>query len=162
MDIIKITHFRDTVIRPVLEQLGSKNSAAEQLLLGTALQESLFLKYRVQMGGGPALSYFQIEPATHNDIWENYLKYRESLALKVANFLSSPDADKLDELENNDRYAAALARVHYMRVPEKLPMQDDTVGQANYWKQYFNTSLGKGKPSEYIEKWEKYISATTS
>jgi hypothetical protein len=153
----KLNDFRLNVIKPVLAQMGAANNAAEELLLGTAIQESLFLKYRVQMGGGPAVSYFQMEPATHNDIWNNYLKYRSELAAKAIAFLSSPDADKIKELEMNDQYATAMARIHYMRVPAKLPDTGDVAAQANYWKQYYNTSKGKGKPSEYIEKWNHYL-----
>ncbi len=153
----KLDDFRNNVIKPVLAQMGADNLAAEELLLGTAIQESLFLKYRVQMGGGPAVSFYQMEPATHNDIWDNYLKYRDELANKAIAFLSSPNADKIKELESNDNYATAMARIHYMRVPAKLPNAGDVVGQANYWKQYYNTPLGKGKPSEYIEKWNHYL-----
>lgn len=153
----KLSDFRNNIIKPVLQQMGAANLAAEELLLGTAIQESLFLKYRVQMGGGPAVSYFQMEPATHNDIWDNYLKYRDELAAKAIAFLSSPSADKVAELESNDNYATAMARIHYMRVPAKLPESGDVAGQANYWKQYYNTPLGKGKPSEYIEKWNHYL-----
>lgn len=153
----KLSDFRNNIIKPVLQQMGAANLAAEELLLGTAIQESLFLKYRVQMGGGPAVSYFQMEPATHNDIWDSYLKYRGELAAKAIAFLSSPSADKVAELESNDNYATAMARIHYMRVPAKLPESGDIAGQANYWKQYYNTPLGKGKPSEYIEKWNHYL-----
>jgi hypothetical protein len=153
----KLNDFRQNTIKPVLEQMGAANLAAEELLLGTAIQESLFLKYRVQMGGGPAVSYYQMEPATHNDIWNNYLQYRDNLAAKAIAFLSSPDADKIAELETNDKYATAMARIHSMRVPAKLPNIGDTLAQANYWKPYYNTPLGKGKPSEYIEKWDHYL-----
>lgn len=153
----KAIKFQHEVIRPVLEKMHASNLAAEELLLGTAVQESLNFKYRRQMGNGPARSYFQMEPATHDDIWNNYLKYNARRAALVTSFLSSPDADKHYELENNDQYATAMARVHYMRVSEALPKQGDIEGQANYWKQYYNTPLGKGKPSEYIEKWHHYV-----
>lgn len=153
----KAIQFRQDVIHPVLTQMGLASDAAEELLLGTAVQESLFFKYRRQMGNGPAVSYYQMEPATHNDIWDNYLKYRSELAAKVTAFLSSPSADKIAELESNDQYATAMARVHYMRVPAALPKQGDVEAQANYWKQYYNTPLGKGQPHEYIEKWHHYV-----
>jgi len=149
--------FRQNVIRPVLEGLGKAGDAAEELLLGTAVQESLNFKYRKQMGGGPAKSYFQMEPGTHNDIWDNYLKYKPELASKVSSFLSSPDADKINELEHNDRYAVAMARVHYMRKPDALPDVGDVTAQAKYWKKHYNTHLGKGEPHEYIEKWNLYV-----
>jgi len=151
--------FRKSVIQPVLDQLGSSNRATEELLLGTAVQESLNFMYRAQTGGGPAKGYFQMEPNTHNDIWDNFLKYRTDLADKVLAFLSSPDADKIEELEHNDKYAAAMARVHYMRVPAALPKEGDVSAQAEYWKEYYNTHLGAGHPEEYVEKWEKYVAA---
>lgn len=149
--------FRNDVIKPVLARLGVSSIAAEELLLGTAVQESLNLKYRRQIGGGPARGYFQMETSTHDDIWLNYLKYRKELSAGIVSFLSSKDANKISELETNDKYAAAMARVHYMRVAEPLPEAGDIAGQANYWKQYYNTPLGKGTPSEYIEKWNKYV-----
>ena len=121
----KSSEFRNSVIKPVLEKMGVASVAAEELLLGTAIQESLFLKYRRQIGGGPAVSYFQMEPATHNDIWDNFLKYRPEWAAKVTSFLTSESADKISELENNDEYAAAMARIHYMRVPASLPKAGD-------------------------------------
>ena len=152
--------FRKSVIQPVLDQLGSSNRATEELLLGTAVQESLNFMYRAQTGGGPAKGYFQMEPNTHNDIWDNFLKYRTDLADKVIAFLSDPNADKIEELEHNDKYAAAMARVHYMRVPAALPKEGDVNAQAHYWKEYYNTNLGKGHPEEYIEKWEKYVEAS--
>ncbi|MDP5041264.1 MAG: hypothetical protein NWQ26_10405, partial [Paraglaciecola sp.] len=103
----KAIKFQHEVIRPVLEKMHASNLAAEELLLGTAVQESLNFKYRRQMGNGPARSYFQMEPATHDDIWNNYLKYNARRAALVTSFLSSPDADKHYELENNDQYATA-------------------------------------------------------
>ncbi|OUR88541.1 hypothetical protein A9Q81_23380 [Gammaproteobacteria bacterium 42_54_T18] len=149
--------FRVNVIRPVLKEMDLYSLAAEELLLGTAVQESLNFTYRTQMGGGPAKSYFQMEPATHDDIWNNFLCYKAELADKVIATLTAPNADKIDELENNDFYAAAMARVHYYRVPKALPDAGDLTGQAKYWKQYYNTPLGKGKVSEYVEKWELYV-----
>jgi hypothetical protein len=146
--------FLTDVIRPTLIEIGLHSTAAEQLLLGTAMQES-DLVYRRQLGNGPARGFFQMEPATHNDIWDNFLKYKTELADKVANLLSDPDTDKIDELENNDRYACAMARVHYLRVPKPLPPADDIAAMANYWKQHYNTPLGAGKPSEFIAKWKK-------
>lgn len=155
----KTVVFRNTVIKPVLIKLGLGGDAAEELLLGTAVQESLNFRYRTQLGGGPAKGYFQMEPATHDDIWDNFLKYRQKLSNDVASFLSKKGADKITELENNDKYAAAMARVHYLRVAAPLPKAGDINAQANYWKQYYNTPLGKGKPYEYIEKWNKFVLA---
>ena len=59
--------FLKNVIKPTLLKIGLSSKKAEVLLLGTAIQESR-LKYRQQLGGEPALSYFQIGPANHDDI----------------------------------------------------------------------------------------------
>jgi len=96
--------FVDEVITPVLNGLGldSGNTRAPiELLLGTAIQES-HLAARVQYGGGPALGLFQMEPNTHNDVWNNFLKYRPNLASAVQAFLAgSPQISAT--LQNNDQ-----------------------------------------------------------
>lgn len=141
-------------IRPTLQSIGLHTPAAEQLLLGTAMQESN-LVHRRQLGNGPARGYFQMEPATHNDIWNNYLAFKPTLGAKIASLLSAPTADRIGELEHNDRYACAMARAHYHRVPAALPAEGDIVGMAHYWKRYYNTVLGAGKPEEFLTKWRK-------
>ena len=147
-------HFLIVVIRPTLIKLGLHSPASEQLLLATAIQES-HLIHRKQIGG-PALSYFQIEPKTHNDIWDNFLKYRPQLSNKVTQLMTKPNADKIKELENNDKYAAAMARIHYIRVSAPIPQLNDIQKMAAYWKRHYNTPLGKGKESEFIINWNKF------
>src|SRR2546429_446898 len=100
--------FAATVIAPVLQQIGLFSPAAQQLLLGTAIQESGLIARR-QSGGGPALGLYQMEPNTANDIWENFLRYRPPLAEKIKALLSSSTASKVLELERNDQYATAMA-----------------------------------------------------
>lgn len=151
-----VPQFLDDVIRPALGAINLYSENAEQLLLGTALQESLLI-YTKQIGG-PALGYFQMEPATHDDIWLNFLKYKRDLAQLIVNVAGeAPDAALL---ETNHLYAAAMCRAHYLRAPAKLPAYGDVVGMANYWKQYYNTPLGAGKPEEFLDKWHKYVTPT--
>ena len=116
----KATVFQNSVITPALEAIGLSSTSAAELLLGTALVESR-LVWRRQLGNGPARGLFQMEMATHDDIWKNYLAYRSSLAGKIKNLKSILNADPESELENNDQYAAAMARVHYKRAPVALP-----------------------------------------
>ncbi len=150
----KADDFLALIIEPVLCHLSEVpfSKAASELLLGTAIKESQNFKYRRQIVG-PALSYFQIEPATHDDIWDNYLRYRPKLANQIKQLLTSPTASKLHELEHNDNYAAAMARIVYKRAPDKLPTFNDTSAMANYWKKHYNTPLGKGTPPGYISIW---------
>ena len=55
--------------------------------MGTITQESR-ATYVKQLGNGPALGLAQMEPATHDDIWINFLKYKTALAEPVIRMAS--------------------------------------------------------------------------
>lgn len=133
---------RRLVIWPALEDIGHWAQAAEHLVLGTALVESS-LTYLHQLNG-PALGLWQCEPATHADIWTNYLAYRPELARKVmvaaGRGTRTPRQPPDEWLVYNLRYAAAICRVHYLRAPEAIP--EDAEGLAAYHKRYYNSALG--------------------
>lgn len=149
--MIDIEQLRDLVVDPVLEDLGLYNVAASELVIGTGIQESR-LTYIKQIGNGPALGIFQMEPATHRDIWINFLKYRDELRTKMNAIARYPAEIPAPEIMvYNLRYAAAMCRVHYRRVREPLPPAGDLEGQAAYWKKHYNTELGRGTVDEYIE-----------
>ncbi|HUK41538.1 MAG TPA: hypothetical protein VLX11_10850 [Candidatus Acidoferrales bacterium] len=147
-------------IRPALVSLMAGGLAAEKLLLGTAIQESLLI-HRQQLGGGPALGLFQMETATHDDCWNNYLKFRVPLANRVKQTLEPGQKAQAVVMKVNDRYAAAMCRVRYMRVSAALPSGDDIEAMANYWKEHYNTPLGAGTPEEFVSKWREYVNAHT-
>lgn len=145
--MLDIEQFRDLVIAPTLASIGLYSKSAERLLLATAVIESN-LTYIKQVGGGPALGLFQMEPATERDIWDNYLKYKKDLAEKVESLRFHIDG----ELVGNMYYAAAMCRVHYLRVKAPLPQPEDQAGMAKYWKKYYNTHLGAGTEKKFIER----------
>ena len=70
------------VIRPALEKLSLWSLSAEELVRGTAIVES-GLTYLKQHGDGPALSFWQVEPATHDDLYTNFLNFRPELGSKL-------------------------------------------------------------------------------
>lgn len=140
---MNLDHLRDLVIRPTLKHLELWSPAAENLVLGTALVESK-AEYLRQIQG-PALGLWQMEPATHDDIHENYLRYQRDLALRVAELTTTAAlTDGAMELIGNLYYGAAMCRVHYRRVEEPLPDDRDAHGLAKYWKQHYNTFKGAG------------------
>lgn len=149
----------ERVIRPVLSTLGLGSPAAEQLLLGTMAQESLMGLYIKQVSG-PALGIYQMEPTTHDDIWENFLAYRPGLADIVRSFAGSFNGPSAVEMVGNYNYATAMARVHYFRVPDPLPAFDDIEAQAKYWKVHYNTVNGAGSPWQYTRKYDQYVGYT--
>jgi hypothetical protein len=150
--------FVSFVIEPVLSHLTEipAEMGAAQLLLGTALHESGGLVHRVQMGGGPARGLFQMEPNTHDDIWNNFLKFRKALAAQVLKFTIAGEKGTPQELTFNDNYAAAMCRVHYYRYAKTLPALDLIDEQAKLWKKVYNTPLGKGTVAKYKSDWEAY------
>ena len=150
--------FQDLIER-VIRDLNMHSRAAVHLLLGTAAQESGFGTYLRQVGGGPALGVFQMEPATDLDIWRNYLVYREDLAEAVWQVAGAAVdvGPSIDALEANLSYQIAMARIHYWRVPEALPSYTDISGLARYWKQHYNTPEGKGTEEGFVGNYHKYV-----
>lgn len=144
-------YLRGQIIQPVLKTLGLYNLSAENLLYGTCAQESLMGKYLVQING-PALGIYQIEPETHQDVWNNFLKYRPELADKIKSLGDPCD----NELINNHMYSTAIARVIYFRIRANLPAANDIVGLAKYWKTYYNTVLGKGRVQDFIKHYQQF------
>ncbi len=137
------------VVRPSLDSIGLWSPTAERLLPGTVIAESELTWLR-QHGGGPARGVYQIEPATHDDIWAIYLAYRDGLANRVARLAG--ERSRHDQLVWNLGYATAIARpVHYRR-PEPLLAADDLQSLARYYKTHFNTDLGAGAPEDFLTR----------
>lgn len=146
--------FIRNVIRPTLETMGMWSAESEKLLVMTACHESGGFKYREQVGG-PALSYFQIEPATLEDVYGRYLARRLDLKAKVDLFKPG-GMDALQALRENDAFACAIARVKYWMAPEGLPIVTDDAGFAYYAKKHWNTELGKATPEKYLADFKRW------
>ena len=141
-------------VEQTLKSIDLYSEKATYLLMGTCAQESSFGKYTKQLGGGPALGVFQMEPATFNDIVKNYLRYKPELTHHI---MEVADVDRLEPeyLVDNLPLAICMARVHYLRVSEPIP--DNLGGWAYYWKRYYNTHLGKGTETEFINNFKKFV-----
>lgn len=117
--------------------------AARALLLGTAMVES-DLKHLQQHGTGPAAGFFQMEPATHDDIWRTYLAYNPELRDLVASCAitwTDDDMPAPGEMRWNLRYAAVMARLRYWRAKERLP-DLHPMALAGYHERHYNSRLG--------------------
>ncbi|WP_422444221.1 hypothetical protein [Endozoicomonas sp. ALB091] len=146
---MKPDELKQWVIKPTLLHLGMHSESAVNLLLGTVAHESKMGAFLKQVGG-PALGIYQIEPATLEDVYKNYLSYRPSL-LKDIEALRAEGMTRDQSLINNLAYATAIARLVYRRVPEPLPAHDDIAGLAAYWKKHYNTYLGKGNRQQFMD-----------
>lgn len=152
--MINNQQLRELIIQPVLKAIGLYSQEAEDLLVGTCAHESKGGTFLAQVKG-PALGIYQMEPATHKDIWTKYLSNNTDLMrsiLGICRLQYMPDAPTMI---HNLYYATAMCRVHYRRVAEVIPK--DLKGQAEYYKKYFNTPLGSATPQEYIDNYRTFM-----
>lgn len=155
-----VDQLKTYVIMPTLKKLDLWSKSAENLLLGTCAQESNLGRYVRQIGGGPAMGIYQMEPATYFDIWKNFIIPRRDLRDRMLDlFPTIPFATIPHEsrLMTDLSFATAMARIHYMRISELLPRHDDVEGMALYWKRYYNTPKGKGTLEEFTRNYMFYI-----
>lgn len=146
---------------------------ASELVFLTACVESNCGEYNIQLGGGPALGAFQIEPATLRDIWDRYLPRRPKLKHMMVGVVFGDNIKEIwndeslkvigDNIEfltrNHIGFQVAIARVKYYMVPTALPdwvYGDDPTLLAEYWKQYYNTPLGKGTVEKAVQKYRYF------
>ena len=151
--MINVSQLKSEIIAPVLQSIGLYSEHAVNLLVGTALQESLGGTYVKQIKG-PACGIYQMEPATARDIIDNFLKYKKELSDKVFRFYNR-NLTLEENLISNLFFATAMCRVHYFRVKEALPTTVVTYG--DYWKRYYNTVKGKGTVTEFVSKYREYV-----
>ena len=139
----------------MLTQLAEYSLQAENLLLGTASQESHCGTDIEQLGDGSARGIFQMEPATEHDIWTNYLAYKKELRQALFDTCGRNEAGAW--LKYDLAYQVCMARIHYLRVPHSLPQPDNVQGLAHYWKKYHNTDLSQGREEEFIQNYKPFL-----
>lgn len=154
-------HMLDLVIRPTLARLAEiagearlSSEIAVALVFATGMQESHFFWMR-QYPAGPARGFYQIEPRSHDDLWDNFLAHRPQLAEAVAAF-SAPQPTRVAQLSANLCYATAICRLIYWRAPDALPTAIGGEPLARFWKRHFNTESGKGEIPDFLENWRGF------
>jgi hypothetical protein len=129
---------------------------AQRLLLGTVAQESHFT-YTRQIGGGPARGLCQIEGATEDSLWVDYLAYHADIADYITRCCGRDGPDET-ALEYDMIYGILLARcLYYWRDHDPLPDVDDVEEQARRWKTYYNTPAGAGTEEQFIQSYNLYV-----
>jgi len=159
---INLGQLKQEIVTPTLRAMGAvyASPAAINLLTGTALVES-GCAYLRQVGGGPALGLWQMEPVTHNDCWTNWLGYQANARVAAAIGAMVPaGVPDSQYLISNLRYACAMARIKYWRGVPPLPAANDALKMNQYWKSWYNTSGGSGKVDKlHTELFEDAIRA---
>lgn len=146
---MNLADIRDYVVFPALQAINLHELNRVRLVIGTGGVESGGYNYLDQTtpGPGPAYGFWQMEAATHDDIWNNYLRYQPSALRDAVLQLAGQrrnDPPPVTVLHWNLRYAAAMCGLHYRRARAPLPPAGDAEAMAAYWKQWYNSPLGKG------------------
>lgn len=142
---MKYSELKKIVIKTTLEMERHKPEMVE-LLCMIAAHESGLGKYRRQVNG-PALSLFQIEPITHNSIWD-HCDSIEMLAKKLG------IKRNVELLATDDRYAVFVARCYLLM--DKNPLPKTVCEMGEYAKTYWNSEGGKASPEAYIDAYIKW------
>jgi len=150
----------DYIIKPTLKYMGgnydSKN--ARMLLLATAAIESK-CGYYIKQVNGPALGIWQMEPDTHDDIWNNSdaINRTDNFEFIIQRLLP-PSAsifveDGIECLIQSPMYACAMARLKYSMDIAPLPDYDNIRAVFDYYKRIYNTPAGASTYEKFKQAW---------
>lgn len=154
--MLKSDQLRTLIIRPALQDLLMWSEQAEELLIFTCAVESEGGSYLKQIKG-PALGIYQMEPKTYNDIWQNYIVYKQSLGMILGHHFDAFRMPPEDRLIYDIRFATAMARIHYYRVSEALPAANNIDGIWDYYKKYYNSSKGAADKEGSLARYKAFI-----
>jgi hypothetical protein len=140
--MINPNQLRDLITRVLKEIPHGYSDDAVELLMMIAAHESKLGTYLKQVDG-PALGIFQMEPATHDDVFDN-----GDSCIHNASLLGY-DLECSEMLEYDLRYQILMARQRLFMKSESLPCSRDVWAMADYCKKHWNTVHGKAKASDY-------------
>ena len=139
----------EIVVEMTLKKMDMYSKDALAMVMRTGMAETGF-RHLKQMGDGPALGFFQVEPATIMDTIDNYVKYRPTIEAHL-NEIGFDKKDVAYRMMSNIGLQAAFCRLKYRRDKFAMPSRKDIEAQAKYWKRVYNTKLGKGTEEHFIK-----------
>lgn len=148
---IAAADFSTYVVVPALQLLAPAgipySTTAHDLLMGTAAAESTMASVLVQEGGGPGIGPFMATPSLVPGILARCSPTIRAAIAKVG------DPTNNGAVTSNLTLAAMLARCWYWVEPAPLPA--DTISAlGDYWKTYYNSSLGAGTATYWATQWK--------
>lgn len=147
--------FRQLIVRDTLQAIGEWTPAHENLLLGTAAQES---KMGLNLKQGRLLGIYHISPAAHRAVWDKYLLHHPDLASRVRGLAGQHSfiRDPHGELVTNLKYATAIAWLIYKRTREETPASEDIQGLAKFWHRHFR-SKASGPIADFVANYRHFV-----
>lgn len=152
--MLDIVDLRLNLVRPILKRCQLWSRASENLIIGTGLAESEFTF--ITQRGGPALSFWQIEPPTFTWLIHRLSADRDLmiLVLRTLSMATLPDDPAL--LLSNIGLACLLARLKYWYNPAPLPNADDIEGLARYWNKIYCTNIDENRVQRFVKLYDRY------
>ncbi|AZS06533.1 endolysin [Alteromonas phage ZP6] len=120
---------------------------AVQAIMQIIAHESNGGKYWEQQGGGPALGPIQMEPITHDSIWDN----SDSIYILAKKLMIRRD---VEQLRHSAIYNIFMARCYLLM--DTRPLPKDGTSMSYYLKKYWNSEKGKAEPLDYFYKWNRW------
>lgn len=154
--MLDVTQLKELIINPALTDLQMYSVDAAELLIFTCAAESNGGTYLHQIDG-PALGIYQMQPETYNDVWANYILKKSKLSTMLFHNFDVGRMPSEDRIIYDLRYATAMARLFYARIPKQLPNSNDIDGIWQYYKQYWNTHSGKANKLDSIMHYSEFI-----
>jgi len=109
-----------------------------------------------QYGGGPAISWFQVEPRTLGDIVVNWFPSHPR-ERDIINREIPAQRTLADVVKSVPEVAAMVARIVYRRSPLHFAPVDDVQAQAELWKAAYNTPQGLGEVHDAAAKYRAWV-----
>ena len=139
------------IVEYALYKIDSYSDDALALVVRTGMAESGYRALKGYGEGNPAIGFWQIEPATMNDMITNYIHYRSHYKKNLISLGMNFKKDTIMSVMSNLAVQAALCRLHYRRDKDPLPSWDNLEGQASYWKRVYNTVEGRGTVEHFMK-----------
>ncbi|AWY02821.1 hypothetical protein [Alteromonas phage JH01] len=139
--------------RQVVAKLGGGRNALI-LMLGTCAAETHCASYPDRHPEKLGVGLGQCDEIALVDV-KAHIRPHDSIAMQELGY--DIQNVKLEDLALDPLLAFAIMRLVYKRKPEPLPSCSDLEAQGRYWKKYYNSALGAGTASKYVEEYKNYV-----
>jgi len=146
---IYASDLRELIIKPYLQGLGEYSEVAENLLLGTAAQESL-LGLHCYCAESKGLGLYCITAEKHRELWDTYLVQFPDLASQQRGLASQQQflINPHGELMSNLIYTTGMAWMIYRRAAIDTNTPLDLSALAQLWANHFDNGTGSPRNTD--------------
>ena len=123
------------------------NNVADIFLYRITMAESGAGTIKDNTPNGAGAGIFQHDPEPFYDNQSRYEQKHISICIKFLGI--DPSFMKWEDLKTDIKKGAIATRLHFK--PFKKAIPKDIIGQAQYWKRYYNTKAGKGTVKHFLE-----------